>query len=136
MISFLQLAGRILLSIIFIWAGWGKLLGFAATIGYFDKIGLPLPPAAAAVAVFMELGVGLALLAGLFTRLSGAALAAWCIVTALVAHTNFADRNMEIHFLKNVAMTGGLLYVVAFGAGAYSLDAILSRRSGTVRAVS
>jgi putative oxidoreductase len=135
MTPFLQLAGRILISVIFIWGGWGKLLGFAATVGYFEKIGLPVPPAAAAVAVFMELGVGLALLFGLFTRLSGAALAFWCIVTALVAHTNFADRNMEIHFLKNVAMAGGLLYVVAFGAGAYSLDAILSRRSATVRAV-
>ncbi len=135
MTSFLQLAGRILISIIFVWAGWGKLLGFTATMGYFEKIGLPVPPAAAAVAVFMELGVGLALLAGLFTRLSGGALAVWCIVTALVAHTNFADRNMEIHFLKNVAMTGGLLYVVAFGAGAYSLDALLSRRSAAVRAV-
>jgi putative oxidoreductase len=133
MTSFLQLAGRILMSAIFIWAGWGKLLGFTGTIAYFDKIGLPVPPAAAAFAVFMELGVGLALLAGLFTRLSGAALAVWCILTALVAHTNFADRNMEIHFMKNVAMCGGLLYVLAFGAGAYSLDALLSRRA--VRAV-
>ena len=133
MTSFLQLAGRILMSAIFIWAGWGKLLGFTATMGYFDKIGLPVPPAAAAFAVFMELGVGLALLFGLFTRLSGAALAVWCILTALVAHTNFADRNMEIHFMKNVAMCGGLLYVLAFGAGAYSLDALLSRRA--VRAV-
>jgi putative oxidoreductase len=133
MTSSLQLVGRILISVIFVWAGWGKLLGFTATIAYFEKSGLPMPPAAAAVAVFMELGVGLALLLGLFTRLSGAALAFWCIVTALVAHTNFADRNMEIHFWKNVAMCGGLLYVVAFGAGVYSLDAILSRRS--VRAV-
>ncbi len=135
MMPFLQLAGRILMSAIFIWAGWGKLLGFAATAGYLEKIGLPMPPAAAAFAVFMELGVGLALFVGLFTRLSGAALAAWCIITALIAHTNFADRNMEIHFMKNVAMCGGLLYVVAFGAGAYSLDALLARRSGGVRAV-
>jgi putative oxidoreductase len=133
MTSLLQLAGRILISVIFVWGGWGKLMGFSGTVAYFDKIGLFMPPAAAAVAVFMELVVGLALLFGLFTRLSGAALAAWCIITALVAHTNFADRNMEIHFLKNVAMCGGLLYVVAFGAGVYSLDAMLSRRP--VRAV-
>jgi putative oxidoreductase len=135
MTPFLQLVGRILISAIFIWAGWGKLMAMAGTIAYMEKSGLPMPTAAYWVAVLMELGVGLALFFGLFTRLSGAALAFWCIVTALVAHTNFADHNMEVHFMKNVAMCGGLLYVAAFGGGAYSLDALLFRRSAAVRAV-
>lgn len=134
MTSFLQLAGRVLLSVIFIWGGWGKLTAMAGTQAYIASSGVAMPVAAYWVAVLMELGVGLALLFGLFTRLSGAALAFWCILTAVMFHTNFADRNMEIHFMKNVAMAGGLLYVVAFGAGAYSLDAILRRRS-TVHAV-
>lgn len=129
MTSLLQLAGRVLLSIIFVWGGWGKLTAMAATQAYIANSGVAMPVAAYWVAVLMELGVGLALLFGLFTRLSGAALAFWCILTAVMFHTNFADHNMEIHFMKNVAMAGGLLYVLAFGAGAYSLDAILRRRS-------
>jgi hypothetical protein len=51
-----------------------------------------------------------------------------CVATALIGHTNFADRNQEIHFLKNMAMTGGFLYVAAFGGGAWSLDARWLRR--------
>lgn len=132
MISFLQLAGRVLISLLFIWGGWGKLTSMAATQAYIANGGVSMPVAAYWVAVLMELGVGLALFFGLFTRLSGAALAFWCILTALMFHTNFADRNMLIHFMKNVSMAGGLLYVVAFGAGAFSLDAILARRN-TVR---
>ena len=76
----------------------------------------------------IELGGGLAILFGLFTRPVGLVLAIWCLATALIAHTNFADRNQEIHFLKNMAMMGGFLYVAAFGARAWSLDAWWSRR--------
>jgi putative oxidoreductase len=59
------------------------------------------------LAVVVELGGGLALLVGLLTRPIGLVLAIWCVATALIAHTNFADRNQEIHFLKNMAMMGG-----------------------------
>lgn len=123
-----MLLGRLLLSTIFIWGGWGKMIAMAATVGYFAKIGLPVPEVAWGVAVFAELVVGVALLVGLFSRASALVLAVWCIATALVAHTNFADRLQEINFLKNIVMTGGLLYVVAFGAGAFSLDAMIGRR--------
>ena len=126
------LLGRLLLSILFIWGGWGKLMAAAATQAYFAKDGLPMPEVAVAVAVFVELGVGLALLFGLFTRVSAIVLAAWCIITALIAHTNFADNNMKIHFMKNLGMAGGLLYVFAFGAGRYSLDALIGRRRALV----
>jgi uncharacterized membrane protein YphA (DoxX/SURF4 family) len=81
------------------------------------------------LAVAIELGGGLAILLGLFTRPVGLVLAIWCVATALIAHTNFADRNQEIHFLKNMAMMGGFLYVAAFGAGAWSLDAVGAPRS-------
>ena len=124
----LMLLGRILLSTIFLWSGWGKLMNAAATQAAFGKLGLPMPDATWALAVVVELVVGLALLTGLFTRASALILAAWCIGTAWVAHTNFAVREQEINFLKNVVMAGGLLYVVAFGAGAFSLDALLARR--------
>jgi putative oxidoreductase len=100
----------------------------AATQAYFAKDGLPMPEVAYAVAVLIELGVGLALLFGLFTRASAIVLAAWCIITALVAHANLADNTMRIQFMKNVGMAGGLLYVFAFGGGGYSLDALIRRR--------
>jgi putative oxidoreductase len=79
------------------------------------------------LAVVVELGGGLAILFGLFTRPVGLLLAVWCIATALIAHANFADRNQEIHFLKNMAMMGGFFYVAAIGGGAWSLDARWSR---------
>jgi putative oxidoreductase len=128
------LVGRILMSAIFVHGGWGKLLAAAATQALFgDKLGLPMPMFAWLLAVVVELGGGLLLLVGLFTRPVGLVLAAWCVATALIAHTNLADRAQEINFYKNMAMTGGFLYVFAFGAGAYSLDALWwRRRSATV----
>ena len=117
------LLGRLLLSAIFISGGWGKLIGAAATQAYFAKMGLPLPEAAWVIAVVVELGGGLAILFGLFTRFAGVVMAIWCVATAVTAHTNFADRAQEINFYKNMAMTGGFLYVAVLGAGAWSLDA-------------
>lgn len=117
------LLGRVLLSALFISGGWGKLLGAAATQAGFAKLGLPLPVVAWGIAVIVELGGGLAILFGLVTRFAAVVLAIWCIATALVAHTNFADRAQEINFFKNLAMTGGFLYVALLGAGAWSLDA-------------
>lgn len=116
------LLGRLLLSAIFVSAGWSKLLGAAGTQAYFAKLGLPLPEVAWGVAVVVELGGGLAILFGIFTRFVGVVMAIWCVATALAAHTNFADRMQEINFYKNMAMTGGFLYVAVMGAGAWSLD--------------
>lgn len=125
--SALMLLGRLFLAAIFIMGGIGKVGAAAATQTGFAKLGLPLPEAAYALAVVVELGGGLAILFGLLTRPAGLVLAAWCVATALIAHTNFADRAMEINFMKNMCMTGGFLYVAAFGAGAFSLDAWLRR---------
>src|ERR1700745_4207494 len=123
-----MLLGRVLLSLLFLIGGTSKLLGPAATKAMFVKQGLPMVEAAWILAVVVEVGGGLALLFGLFTRPVGLVLAIWCVATALIAHTNLADRNQEIHLLKNMAMMGGFLYVAAFGAGAWSLDARWSRR--------
>lgn len=120
--SGLMLAGRVLMSLIFISGGWAKLLAATATQAGFAQRGLPLPAVVWVIAVVIELGGGIALLLGLYTRFVGAVLGFWCLATALVAHTNLADRNQEIHFFKNLAMAGGFLYVAAFGAGVYSLD--------------
>jgi putative oxidoreductase len=123
------LIGRVLMSAPFIWAGYGKLITAAATQAYFAKLGLPVPVLAWGVTVVIEFLGGLALLLGVQVRVVGTVLAAWCIATALVAHTDFADRNMQIHFLKNVIMAGGFLYVAAYGAGAHTVQRIFARRA-------
>jgi putative oxidoreductase len=124
------LLGRAVMSVIFILAGWGKLLAPTATQAMLAGHGLPMVQLGWMLAVVVELGGGLALLFGLFTRPVGLVLAFWCLATALIAHTHFADRNQQINFLKNMAMMGGFLYVAAFGAGAWSLDGWRSRRGG------
>ena len=118
-----SLIGRVLLSAIFILSGLSKLTAPAMMIGYIGSVGLPLPQVALVVAIVIELGGGLALLTGYRARFAAAVLAVFSLVTALVFHHDLADQNQFIHFFKNIAMAGGLLQVVAFGAGRFSLDA-------------
>ena len=119
--------GRVLLSAIFLASGIGKITAPADTIGYIASEGLPFPPLAYAAAILIELGGGIALVLGFRTRIAAAALAIFSLVTAASFHSNLADLNQFIHFFKNVAMAGGLLQIVAFGAGAFSLDAYRGR---------
>ncbi|MBX8471865.1 DoxX family protein [Pseudomonas sp. RIT778] len=117
------LIGRVLLSVIFILSGFSKLAAPAMMIGYIGSVGLPLPHVALALAIIVEIGGGLALIAGYRTRTVAAVLALFSVFTALAFHSVLADQNQFIHFFKNIAMAGGLLQVVAFGAGRFSLDA-------------
>jgi putative oxidoreductase len=125
--NIVTLIGRIGLSLLFIHGGWGKLLDPAAAQAMLAHQNMPMVQLGWVIAVVVELGGGLAILFGLFTRPVGLVLATWCVLTALIAHTSFADRNQEIHFLKNMAMAGGFLYVMLLGAGAWSLDAWRTR---------
>ncbi|WP_458369745.1 DoxX family protein [Pseudomonas fluorescens] len=118
-----SLIGRILLSAIFILSGFSKLAAPAMMIGYIGSVGLPLPQLALAVAIIVEIGGGLALIAGYRPRTVAAVLAVFSVFTALAFHNALGDQNQFIHFFKNIAMAGGLLQVVAFGAGRFSLDA-------------
>jgi putative oxidoreductase len=118
-----SLVGRVFLSAIFVISGVSKIAAPAATIGYIESAGLPLAPLGFALAVIVEILGGLALIAGYRTRLVAAGLAGFTLATALAFHGNLADQNQFIHFFKNIAMVGGLLQVVAFGAGRFSLDA-------------
>jgi putative oxidoreductase len=128
------LVGRVLLSLLFVHGGWGKLMGAAATQATFSKLGLPMVEAAWMLAVVVELGGGLAILFGFFTRPVAFICAIWCVATALIAHTNFADRMQEINFYKNMGLTGGFLYIAVFGAGAWSLDTWFTGRHRTAAA--
>jgi putative oxidoreductase len=116
-------AGRVLMAILFLLSGLSKLAAPAATIGYIGAAGLPVPSLAYVAALGVELGGSVLLLAGFHARIAAAILAAFTIAAALAFHSNFADQNEMIHFMKNVALVGGLLQVVAFGAGSFSLDA-------------
>jgi putative oxidoreductase len=127
-----SLAARLLLALLFLPAGIGKLTGFEGTVGYISSAGLPLPAVGAALALTVEIVGGLALIAGFGTRAAALALAVFTLAASYFFHNYWAlpaDQQFvqQLLFFKNVAVTGGLLALVAFGAGGWSVDA---RRRG------
>ena len=121
------LAGRILIAIIFVFAGLGKITGFEGTVGYIASKGLPLPQLAAIGAIIIEVGGGIMLVLGWKTRLAAAAILIFTGLAALIFHNFWSApldqaQNQMIHFMKNISMMGGLLFVVVHGGGALSLD--------------
>src|SRR5262245_688082 len=117
------LIGRILLAVIFILAGFGKLTDISGTAAYFAMYNLPAGTAAAIVAGLIELLGGLAILVGFQTRIAAWVLAAFSVATALIAHTAWSDMMQLIHFQKNLAIAGGFLVLATYGPGALSVDA-------------
>ncbi|MCW1381374.1 DoxX family protein [Novosphingobium sp. KCTC 2891] len=113
----LAAGGRVLLAAIFVLSGVSKLTAPAATLAYITSAGLPLPQVALAAAILIELGGGLALIAGYRPRLVALLLAGFSVVTAFAFHGQLGDQNQFIHFFKNIAMAGGLMQVAAFGGG-------------------
>jgi putative oxidoreductase len=130
---YLPFIGRVLIGVPFAMSGLSKLATYGATTAMIAAVGLPVPPLAFAVAVAVELGGGLLLVLGYRVRPVALALAVFALATAVSFHSNFADQNQMIHFLKNVMMAGGLLQIVAFGAGAISIEG-WRRKSGTASA--
>ena len=129
----LALVARLLLAVLFLPAGIGKITGFAGTVGYISSVGLPMPTVAAALAAAVEVLGGLALVFGFGTRLAALALAFFTLVASFFFHAYWnlpeAQQMMQqLMFFKNVAVTGGLLALAAFGAGGWSLDARRSAR--------
>ncbi len=130
--AILTLLGRILIAALFVPAGFAKIGGFAGTAGYIASVGLPLPQVGAAIAVIVELGLGLLLLAGWRTRWVSLVLAAFTVVAAVFFHNYWAApaeqvMMQQINFFKNLAIAGGLLFIAAFGPGRISLDARMGR---------
>jgi putative oxidoreductase len=132
---YLPFVGRLLIGLPFAMSGFSKLAAYGATTQMIGAVGLPVPPLAFAVAVAVELGGGLLLIAGFQTRLVAIALALFAFATAVSFHSNFADQNQMIHFLKNIMIAGGLLQIVGFGAGAISLDNRLAKGREAVASV-
>lgn len=124
----LSLIGRALIALLFIPAGFSKIGGFAGTAGYIASKGLPLPEVGVVIAIVIELGAGLMLLAGFGTRIAALALAAFTLVATFIFHNYWgvpAEQQMvqQLMFFKNIAVVGGLLTLAAWGAGAFSVDA-------------
>jgi putative oxidoreductase len=122
------LIGRILLSLVFIISGIMKVAGFSMMTGFVASKGLPLPAVSLACAAIVEILGGLALLLGFQTRIAAWVLFIYLIPTTLAFHNFWAFQGMErmdnqAHFLKNLAIMGGLLLAAAFGPGGCSLDA-------------
>lgn len=123
--NYLVLLGRIGMSLMFLWSGWGKIGGYAMTAQYMQSAGVPSGLLPLVIAV--ELAGGLAILFGFLTRWAALGLAIYTIIAALLFHAHFDDQNQMIHFWKNVTITGGFLVLAAHGAGAYSIDAWRAR---------
>jgi putative oxidoreductase len=134
--AYSTLVGRVLLAVIFLLSGFNKIMDPAGTQNYMAAMGMTWATGLLyAGAVIVEVGGGLSVILGYWARVGAAALILFMIPTTLIFHTGFGDQNQLIHFLKNLAMTGGLLYVVAYGPGPLSLDRGFGRPAGAMHDV-
>lgn len=120
-----DLLGRVLLAAIFLLAGLNKISGYEGTAAYMASQGVPgelLP-----LVIALEIGGAVAIILGLFTRLSALALAGFSVASALLFHFDLGDQTQFVMFFKNLAMAGGFLVLFANGPGAWSLDAVRAR---------
>ncbi len=121
-----DISARILMGLIFVVAGFNKLgEGYAGTAGYMDSMGVPgslLP-----LVILLEIAGGLMIIAGFKTAWAAAALAVFSLLSAFIFHFNFADQIQSIMFMKNLAISGGLMLLMLHGAGQLSIDSKLSK---------
>ncbi|AWH88347.1 DoxX family protein [Limnobaculum parvum] len=120
------LIARILMPILFIVAGYGKLGAYAGTQQYMQAMGVPgflLP-----LTILLELGGGLAVLFGLLTRTTAIFTALFTLLTAFIFHTNFAEGVNQLMFMKNLTIAGGYILLAVSGPGAFSIDRLLNKK--------
>ena len=118
----MSLVARVLMAYIFIVAGWGKVTAYQATAAYMESMGVPA--ALLPMTILVELGGGLALLFGFQARFAALGLAVFSLITAFLFHGSAED---GINFMKNLAMTGGLFFLMLHGAGKFSLDHVIEK---------
>ena len=124
----LALIGRILLALMFVLAGFSKIGGFAGTVGYMQAKGIPAASVLAVLTIILELGGGLALVFGFYTRWAALALGLFTVLVTFIFHNFWAQPEaqqmmQQLLFMKNISVAGGMFVLAAFGAGALSLDA-------------
>jgi len=122
----IEVAGRVLLGLIFVLAGISKLgAGYEGTAGYMDSVGIPsglLP-----LVILLEIAAGIMIIIGFKTKWAGYALAGFTLTASFIFHFNFSDQMQSILFMKNLAITGGLLLLAIHGAAHWSIDKKLSQ---------
>ena len=118
--AFSALLGRLFLAMIFIQSGLSKMSDYAATQSYMDAMGVS--SALLPLVIALEVVGGIAIVIGFKARLVALAMAGFSLLSALLFHTNFSDQTQTIMLMKNIAIAGGFLMIVAHGAGAYALD--------------
>ncbi|RJG45709.1 DoxX family protein [Mesorhizobium sp. DCY119] len=116
------LVGRVLISILFILAGFGKLTAIGGTAGFFESLGLPMPTVTAVVVGLVEFFGGLAVLVGFKTRIAAILLAVFTLGATAVAHLDFSQAGNALMLQKNLGLVGGFIFLAVIGAGAYSID--------------
>ncbi|MGX9145588.1 DoxX family protein [Mesorhizobium sp. 128a] len=126
------LAARLLLSVIFLHEGLTLATHFQAGAKAMAAMGVPVPLFVATIA--LQLGAGLAIATGLFTRIGAIGLGMFCLATALLFHTNLASQNELLHFEKDLAIAGGMFVLAMTGAGAFSLDRLVATICSSARA--
>ena len=119
--------GRLLIAALYLISGLGKIGAPALTKGYIASAGLPVPALAFLVAIAIEVGGGILLILGYQSRIVASVMVVFTVAVAFSFHGNFADQTSVAHFLKNISITGGLLQIVAFGAGVFSIDGRLAK---------
>jgi len=120
------LVSRLLLSILFIVAGYGKLNGYEATAGYMEAMHVPsllLP-----LVILLELGGGLAIVFGFLTRFTAVSIGIFSIVAALIFHTDFSNETNQLMLMKDFGLAGGFFLLASTGAGRFSVDALIKNR--------
>lgn len=120
-----ELAARLLLVTMFVYAGLGKITGYEGTQQYMQSMGVP--GALLPLVIILEIAGGLAVAAGFGTRITAFLLAGFTLLSALIFHSNLADQTQQLFFLKNLGIAGGFLLLVVHGAGPLSVDARRAR---------
>ena len=120
------LAARVLMTILFITAGWGKITAYAGTEQYMQAMGVP--GFMLTLVILLELGGGLAILFGFLTRFTALFTAGFTLLTAFLFHSNFAEGVNQLMFMKNLSIAGGFLVLGLVGPGAWSIDRLIRQR--------
>mgnify|MGYP006443391495 FL=1 len=113
-------AGRVLIAFMFVMSGLNKINNYGNTAGWMDAMGVPgslLP-----IVIVLEVLGGAAIMIGWQTRIAAILFAAFSVMSAAIFHADFSDQNQMIHFMKNVSIAGGFLFLIVHGAGTYSMD--------------
>jgi putative oxidoreductase len=121
------LVGRVLLALIFIIAGFGKITGFEGTVGYMQAYNVPMTQVLAVLAIIVELGGGLMIAVGWKARWAAAAIFIFVLIASFIFHAFWAvpadqAQLQNIMFMKNLAIMGGMLYIIVYGSGPLSVD--------------